>query len=161
MVNLFEIAQLLSQAEVDFVIVGGIAIRSHGGNYVTEDLDICYSRNRDNLKKIAAVLEPLNPRPRGFEPGLPFVFDWSTLQHGTNFTFITSMGDVDLLGEVKGIGGFEDLVRDSIKVDLDGFSAYILSISGLIVAKEAAARPKDVAGLKVLYALRDSEREEE
>ena len=56
MVNLFEIARLLSQAEVDFVIVGGITIRSHGGNYVTEDLDICYSRTRANLRKIA------NPR---------------------------------------------------------------------------------------------------
>lgn len=161
MINLFEIARLLSQADVDFVIVGGIAIRSHGGNYITEDLDICYSRTRDNLKKLAAVLESLKPRPRGFPEGLPFVFDWSALQHGTNFTFTTSMGDVDLLGEVKGIGNFEDLVGESIKVDLDGYSALVLSIPGLIVAKEAAGRPKDEAGLKVLYALRDSEKEEE
>ena len=161
MINLFEIARLLSQADVDFVIVGGIAIRSHGGNYITEDLDICYSRTRDNLKKLAAVLESLKPRPRGFPKGLPFVFDWSTLRHGTNFTFTTSMGDVDLLGEVKGIGSFEDLVGESIKVDLDGYSALVLSIPGLIVAKEAAGRPKDEAGLKVLYALRDSEKEEE
>lgn len=161
MINLFEIARLLSQADVDFVIVGGIAIRSHGGNYITEDLDICYSRTRDNLKKLAAVLESLKPRPRGFPEGLPFVFDWSTLRHGTNFTFTTSMGDVDLLGEVKGIGSFEDLVGESIKVDLDGYSALVLSIPGLIVAKEAAGRPKDEAGLKVLYALRDSEKEEE
>ena len=161
MINLFEIARLLSQADVDFVIVGGIAIRSHGGNYITEDLNLCYSRTRDNLKKLAAVLESLKPRPRGFPEGLPFVFDWSTLRHGTNFTFTTSMGDVDLLGEVKGIGSFEDLVGESIKVDLDGYSALVLSIPGLIVAKEAAGRPKDEAGLKVLYALRDSEKEEE
>ena len=101
------------------------------------------------------------PRPRGFPEGLPFIFDWSTLQHGTNFTFITSMGDVDLLVEVKGIGNYNDLIRDSIRVDLDGFSTYILSIPALIIAKEAAARPKDEAGLKVLYALQDAEKEEE
>jgi hypothetical protein len=41
MVTLFAIARLLSQAEDEFVIVGGIAIRSHGGNYITDDLDIC------------------------------------------------------------------------------------------------------------------------
>ena len=46
MINLFEVARLLSQSNVEFVIVGGIAIRSHGGNYITEDLDICYSRTR-------------------------------------------------------------------------------------------------------------------
>ena len=139
------------------MIVGGVAIRSHGGNYVTEDLDICYSRTRDNLKKIANVLEPLQPRLRGVEAHLRFVFDWTTLQHGTNFTFTTTLGDVDLLGEVKGIGTYDDLVKESIEVDLDGLATHILSISGLIAAKRAAARPKDEAGLKVLYALQEAE----
>ncbi|MEP7148229.1 MAG: hypothetical protein ABI857_05040 [Acidobacteriota bacterium] len=161
MINLFEVARLLSQAGVKFVIVGGIAIRSHGGNYITEDLDICYDRTRDNLKKLDDALAPLNPRPRGFDEKLPFIFDWSTLQHGANFTFKTSMGDVDLLGEVKGLGAYDDLVKDSISVDLDSFATQILSIGGLIKAKEASGRPKDEAGLKVLYALRDSELDED
>lgn len=161
MINLFEVARLLSKADVDFVIVGGIAIRSHGGNYVTEDLDICYSRDRENLKKLAGVLIPLKPRPRGkgFPEGLPFIFDWTTIQHGTNFTFTTSMGDVDLLGEVKGIGIYDDLIEHSITVDLEGFPTHILSIPALIVAKEAAGREKDQPGLKVLYALREAEQD--
>ena len=157
MINLFELARRFSSAGVDFVIVGGIAIRSHGGNYITEDLDICYSRQRENLKKIAGVLEPLQPRLRGIDDTLPFVFDWTTLQHGTNFTFTTALGDVDLLGEVKGVGAYDDLVKESIEVDLDGFATYILSIPSLIAAKKAAARPKDEAGLQVLYALKEAE----
>lgn len=155
--NLFKVAQLLAEADVKFVIVGGVAIRSHGGNYVTEDLDICYSRTRENLKKLARVLAPLKPRPRGFENHLPFIFDWTTLQHGTNFTFTTTLGDVDLLGEVKGLGIYDDLLGDSLHIDLDGFSADILSIPALIIAKTAAARPKDEPGLKVLYALQESQ----
>ncbi len=161
MINLFEIARRFSKAGVDFVIVGGIAIRSHGGNYITEDLDICYSRTRDNLKRLASVLEPLKPRPRGMDQKLPYIFDWTTLQHGTNFTFTTTMGDVDLLGEVKGIGIYDDLIENSIKVDLDGYATHILSIPSLIIAKTAAARPKDEAGLKVLYALQEAEQEKE
>lgn len=156
MIDLFEIARRLSEAGVSFVIVGGIAIRSHGGNYITEDLDICYLRTRDNLKKIAAVLEPLKPRPRGIPDDLPFVFDWSTLQQGTNFTFSTNLGDVDLLGEVKGVGSYEDLAEQSIRVDLDGYSTQVLSIPSLIVAKEAAGRDKDQPGLIVLRALREA-----
>jgi hypothetical protein len=158
MINLFELARRFSAAGVEFVIVGGIAIRSHGGNYVTEDLDICYSRTRDNLKKIANVLAPLQPRLRGLKDELPFVFDWTTLQHGTNFTFKTTLGDVDLLGEVKGIGGFDDLVKEALEVDLDGFPTRILSIPGLITAKKAAGRPKDEAGLNVLLALQEAEK---
>jgi len=159
--NLFKVTQLLAEAEVKFVIVGGVAIRGHGGNYVTEDLDICYSRTRENLKKLAGVLAPLTPRPRGFEADLPFIFDWTTLQHGTNFTFTTTMGNVDLLGEVKGLGIYDDLISQSLRVDLDGFSANLLSIPALIIAKTAAGRPKDEAGLKVLYALRESEIDDE
>lgn len=160
MINLFEVARRFSQAEARFVIVGGVAIRGHGGNYVTEDLDVCYSRTNDNLRKIASVLEPINPRPRNFPEGLPYVFDWTTLQHGTNFTFETSMGDVDLLGEVKGVGSYDDLVPQSLLVDFDGYSAYLLSIPALITAKKAAGRPKDEAGLKVLEALLEAEKEE-
>lgn len=157
MINLFEIARRFSEAKVDFVIVGGVAIRSHGGNYVTEDLDVCYARTNENLKKIAAVLSPLNPRPRNFPENLPYVFDWTTLQQGTNFTFETSMGDVDLLGEVKAVGNYEDLVSQSLSVDLDGHPTYILSIPALIIAKRAAGRPKDEAGLKILEALKEAQ----
>lgn len=157
MINLFEMARRFSEAGVDFVIVGGVAIRSHGGNYVTEDLDICYSRTNENLKRIAEVLLPLSPRPRNFPEKLPYIFDWTTLQHGTNFTFETSMGDVDLLGEVKAVGNYDDLVGQSIRVDLDGHSTYILSIPALIIAKRAAGRPKDEAGLMVLEALNEAQ----
>ncbi len=156
MIDLFEVARRFREAGVDFVIVGGIAIRSHGGNYITEDLDICYSRTRANLKRIAEVLLPLNPRPRDFPENLPYHFDWTTLQQGTNFTFVTSMGDIDLLGEVKGIGNYDDLVDQSISVDLEGYPTYILSIPALMVAKRAAGRPKDEAGLKVLAALKEA-----
>ena len=161
MINLFEMARLLSEAKVDFVIIGGVAIRSHGGNYVTEDLDICYHRTNDNLKKIADVLSPLHPRPRQFPENLPYIFDWTTLQHGTNFTFETSMGDIDLLGEVKGLGSYDDLVPESIQVDLDGNPTRILSIPSLIVAKRAAGRPKDQAGLIVLDALQAAQNDDD
>jgi hypothetical protein len=160
MIDLFEMARRFSEAKVQFVIVGGIAIRGHGGNYLTEDLDICYERTNDNLKKIALVLGPLDPRPRTFPEGLPYIFDWTTLQHGTNFTFETSMGDIDLLGEVEGVGSYPDLVPQSLLVDFDGYSAYLLSIPALIIAKRTAARPKDEAGLRVLEALLEANNDE-
>ncbi len=160
MINLFEIARRLSEAGVDFVIVGGVAIRSHGGNYVTDDIDICYLRSNENLKKIADVLAPLKPWARGLDRNLPFVFDWTTLQHGTNFTFATEMGDVDFLGEVKGVGDYTQVMKVADTVDLDGFPTKVLSVSALITAKEAANREKDKPGLMVLYALQEAKSDE-
>lgn len=156
MIHLFEAVQILAKAEVEFVIIGGVALRSHGSGYLTQDLDICYSRERSNLERIAMALKPLNPRPRGFPDELPFVWDWTTLDHGTNFTFKTTLCDIDLLGEVAGVGSYVEVLNESVVVDLEGFAVRILSIDALIRAKEAAGRPKDAAGLNELYALRES-----
>lgn len=156
MIQLFEAVRILAKASVEFVVIGGVALRTHGSGYLTQDLDICYSRAKENLKRIADALRPLKPRPRGFPENLPFVWDWSTLQNGTNFTFRTSLCDIDLLGEVSGLGTYEDTVKNSVIVDFEGVAVRVLSIDALIKAKEAAGRPKDAAGLNELYALRDS-----
>lgn len=161
MFNLLKALQMFSAAEAAFIVVDGIAIRGHGGSYITEDLDICYSRTRDNLKKMADVLAPLNPRPRGIDDSLPCVFDRTTLQQGTNFTFTTSLGDIDLLGEVKGIGNYDDMLSQSLEIDLNGYRTRLLSIPALIIAKKAAGREKDRVGLQVLYALQEAINDEE
>ena len=133
-----------------------MALRSHGSGYLTQDLDVCYSRKSDNLKRIALALDTLKPRPRGFPDDLPFVWDWSTLKNGTNFTFRTTLCDIDLLAEVPGIGTYEDVLNNSEVVELEGEQVRILSIDGLIKAKTTAGRIKDQAGLEELYALKAS-----
>lgn len=161
MIHIFEAVMILAKADVEFVIVGGVALRSHGSAYLTQDLDICYSRSTANLERIVSALGPLHPRPRGFPDELPFIWDRSTLRNGTNFTFKTTLCDIDLLGEVSGVGTYEDALNNSITVDLDGTSVRILTVDALIKVKEAAGREKDVPGLKILYALRESELDEE
>lgn len=156
MIQLVEAVQILARHDVDFVLVGGLALRSHGSAYLTQDVDVCYSRDNDNLKRIAEALKPLNPRPRGFPDDLPFVWDWTTLQHGTNFTFKTSLCDIDFLGELAGIGTYQDALENSVTMDLEGVSVNVLSIDGLIKAKSTAGRLKDQAGLEELYALKAS-----
>lgn len=153
---LVEAIVTLAKNHVDFVVVGGMAIRSHGSSYITQDLDICYSREKENLRKIVTALAPFKPRPRGVPAELPFVWNEATLYNGTNFTFDTSLGDIDLLGEVKGVGTYADAADDSIVVELSGFEVKILSIEALIRAKTASNREKDQAGLVELYALQEA-----
>src|SRR5438034_5637196 len=84
--------------EVDFVVIGGVALSIHSAAYVTYDIDVCFSRTRDNLQKIAIALAPFHPRLRGFPEGLPFVRDASTLVNGTLFTLDTGLGYLDQRG---------------------------------------------------------------
>src|SRR5918992_1270731 len=96
----------LVDQDVEFVIVGGIALILQGSARLTRDLDICYARDRTNLKALAAALAPFRPRLRGAPASLPFTFDWRTLESGLNFTLTSDAGDIDLLGEIAGIGTF-------------------------------------------------------
>lgn len=145
----------LTLKEVDFVIIGGVAISVHSSGYITRDLDFCYRRTTENLKKIAAAFAPFSPRLRGFPENLPFVWDERTLQNGTNFTLITTIGDIDMLGEVAGVGDYETVKKESISARLYDCNVRVLTLDGLINAKRAAGRTKDLLVLPELEALKE------
>jgi hypothetical protein len=108
--NLELALQELHRAGVEFVIVGGIAATIHGSARVTQDLDIVYARTPENIARLAASLAPHRPYLRGAPPGLPFRWDAETIRRGLNFTLTTTLGDVDLLGEIVGGGSYADLL---------------------------------------------------
>ena len=147
---------VLADARVRFVIVGGLAITIHGSAYVTFDLDFCYARDRENLSHLAQALRPYNPRLRGAPEGLPFRFDEDTLKGGLNFTLTTDLGDIDLFGEVAGIGDYAAALAASQPVELFGNSFDVLTLDALIISKRAAGRPKDFQVLPELEALREA-----
>src|SRR5947209_2629032 len=93
----------LQQGNVRWVLIGGVAMRIHGSQYTTDDLDLCYARDDGNLAALAEALAPFHPRLRGAPEGLPFVLDARTLRSGANFTLVTDAADVDLLGDVPGV----------------------------------------------------------
>jgi predicted nucleotidyltransferase len=70
-----------------------------------------------------------------------------------NFTFDTDVGDLDLLGEVKGVGNYDDCVKSSDEVEIFGFTFRVLSLEKLIAAKRAAGRAKDLLALPELEAI--------
>lgn len=108
MVDLEKAIKSLASNNVEYVIVGGVAITLHSSGYITRDLDFCYSRKKANISRLYAALAPFNPVPRNWPVGLKFIFDVSSLRSGTNFIFETSIGDIDLLVEVKGVGDYKD-----------------------------------------------------
>ena len=150
----FEIAvQSLCDAGVEFIVIGGWAAIFHGSAHITNDLDICYSRDKENLRKLATALAPYHPRPRELPEGLPFVWDASTLANGTVFTLTTDIGIVDLLAEVSGIGTYAEAHAASIEVEAFGRRLKTLDLPSLIRSKKAAGRQKDLLVLPELESL--------
>lgn len=160
MIDLEKLIPRLAADGIAFVIVGGVAATAHGSATVTLDLDICYARDADNLKRLVATLAPLHPRLRGAPEGLPFVWDEKTLRQGLNFTLTTDWGDLDLLGDITGIGDFPRVSAVSVQAVILGVSCTVLSLPALIAAKRAAGRPRDLQALPELEALMEAMRTE-
>jgi hypothetical protein len=138
------------QENVEFVIIGGLAAVLQGSAYVTADLDLCYSRKRANLEKLARALAPFHPPLRAVPDQVPFQLDLSALRSGMNFTLTTEAGDVDILGEVTGMGVYEQIVAFSEDLEIFEVSCKVLT---LIKAKRAVGRAKDLKLLPELEAL--------
>lgn len=148
-----ELIARLTDAGVDFVIIGGLAVISHGHVRATLDVDICYGRTPQNVRKLVAALLPIHPRLRGAPPDLPFFWDEQTVRNGLNFTLTTDDGDIDLMGEVAGLGNYNDIALRAEEIDLHGQLVRVLSLEDLIRSKAAAGRAKDLIDLEALREL--------
>jgi predicted nucleotidyltransferase len=153
-----ELVRTLSLSGIDFIIVGGVAAAAHGSPRATQDIDVVYSRAPDNLSRIAEALQRYDAYLRGAPRGLPFRLDAATLAAGLNFTLTTSLGLIDLLGEITGGGRYEDLFPHSIHITIFGVSCRVLDLDTLIDVKRAAGRPKDFEVIAELELLRDRRR---
>lgn len=152
--KLRELLAKLAEHEVRFSVIGGVALIARGVQRATEDLDIAYARDRQNIARLARALAPLHPRLRGVPDDLPFVLDEASLRSGLNFTLDTDLGPLDLFGEVPGIGTFEHVDAASSELAIGDAKMLVLTLDGLERAKRAAGRPKDLVDLGYIRSLK-------
>ena len=133
--------------------IAGMAAVAQGSAFITADLDLCYSRKKENLEKLAEALAPFHPLLRGAPPDLPFCLDVNALRSGLNFTLTTDLGDLDILGEVTGLGGYSEALPFSEELEIFGLRCRVLTLEGLIKNKRAVGRAKDLRLLPELEAL--------
>jgi hypothetical protein len=153
------VIELIARSDVECIIMDGLAAAVHGSAHVTDDIDLCDRRTPENLERIAAALAPYHPYLRGAPPGLPFEWSAATLRRGLNFTLSTTLGDIDLLGEVTGGGTYEEILPHTEVLSLFGAAIRCVSLPMLIRMKRAAGRVKDfdmLAGLEALQEEREA-----
>lgn len=155
MTDLKPLLTKLRDADVEFVLVGGVAATAHGSARLTQDVDIVYARTPQNIARLVDTLKPYAPYLRGAPPGLPFRWDAETIERGLNFTLTTKLGSLDLLGEITGGGTYHDLLPESIEIKVFGVTCRCLDLDPLIRVKRAAGRPKDLEVIAELEAIRE------
>lgn len=140
---------------VEFIVIGGIAARVHGSARVTQDVDVVYARSDANIARLVKALAPFDPYLRGAPPNLPFEWSVETVKAGLNFTLLTTIGSIDILGEVAGGGRYEDLESHSESVVAFGHPTRVVTLPWLIHLKRSAGRVRDFDAIAELELLQD------
>jgi hypothetical protein len=158
--ELEEILRRLINNGVEFVLVGGFASVVHGAPMVTRAIDVCLRFSRGNLEKLARAFHDVHPTHRMTPQRLAFEV---TDQNWGSFKSIyleMDIGILDCLGEILGIGDYEEVLAQSDLISLPVGSFRILRIGSLIKAKETTARPHDLqaaAHLRLIQQRRKTE----
>jgi hypothetical protein len=153
--NLEATLRALYNESVQCVLVGDAAMALHGSSMTNMDVDFCYEHSRPNTDRLARAVAPFHARLRNAPVGLPFRFDAETIIRGLNFTLSTDLGDVDFVAEVAGLGFYEAVARSAVTLEINSIPCQVLSLAGLIRAKKAAGRPRDLYVLPELEALEE------
>lgn len=143
---------------VCFVTVGAVAAIAQGYALTTADTDVTPQKERENYERLAAALVELNAKLRTPTGSVDFPIEPSFLAEVDAWTLDTDAGPLDLVFAPAGTGGYEDLRRDAIELDL-GVPVLVASLRDLIRMKEASNRAKDVAQLPALRATLERVRE--
>ena len=152
--RLGSLLRLLTEADVDFVVVGGVAVVLQASPRFTRDLDICYAPSQDNLERLGKVLVDIRATLRGIDEDVSFVPDERTLRRTQMLTLSTREGDIDLLVDPGGSPGYDALRDRADRMDLDGIMVAIASVEDMIAMKRAAGRPQDLVDLEALEVAR-------
>lgn len=144
MKNLNDLLSFLHEKRIDFILIGGYAGVVHGSTQVTRDIDICALLTPMHIRELRERLKDINPIHRmnpSFKPSfLTYPKDISNVR---NIYLETDLGVLDIVSDVSGIGGFEELKKRAVKITIFGKVCRVISIEDLIRAKESLGRDKD------------------
>ena len=145
----------LKQHGLEFVVIGGVCVVFHGVPIATFDLDICCAFGEENLRRIEAAVRDLNPIHRLTANRLPFELTAHLFAELKNLYLQTDLGKLDCLSEVAGIGGYREVLAQSVSAQFSYGEFRFLNLDALIKAKEAAGRERDLIAAKQLRAVRE------
>jgi hypothetical protein len=143
------ILRALAEHEVDYVIVGGLAVQVHGHVRTTVDIDVVPGPERSNLVRLAAALNALDARV--LNPGHEQLrIDAAMLPRATLWQFATPNGSIDVLHDAPGAPSYEELRRRAVEIRLGDLSIAVSSRDDLIGMKRASARAIDLEDIAAL-----------
>lgn len=147
-----ELLERLVEADVRFVVVGGLAVNAWGYLRGTQDVDVVPDPDAGNLERLAELLESLGGRVEVAEGTLGPSAIRTFLNAGDRTFVTTRAGPVDVLQGLPQVPSFARLDADAASVDLGGVSVRVCSLDALLQMKRASSRARDRNDIDALEA---------
>ena len=143
------ILQALAEHAVDYVIVGGLAVQTHGHVRTTVDIDVFPRPDPSNMGRLAEALnaldaQVLNPGSEGMK------IDAMMLPRATLWQFATKHGAIDVLHDAPGTPPYDELRGRALEIRLGDLELAVAGRDDLIGMKRASGRPIDLEDLAAL-----------
>lgn len=149
--DLRSLLEALHEHDVDFVVIGGVAVGAHGFVRGTEDLDLVPNPDPENLKRLAKALADLDSTlPTVGGRAFDLATDSGVIRRGGNITATTKFGALDVLQRARGVPGYSQLTEDAVDSDLLGIPVRVCSLAWLRQMKAAQNRTQDRLDLENL-----------
>lgn len=148
-----QLLRRLVEADVEFVLIGGLAVNAWGVVRGTKDVDIVVAPNIENLKRVAEVAVALHGHVQTKESllsSLPSIA--AQLASGERIAIETDLGQLDIVQGLDGVPTYEDLRARATDAEVLGVKVAVCSVEDLKAMKQAAGRTRDQADLEDLDA---------
>jgi hypothetical protein len=148
-VDLSALLEALTKADVEFIVVGGLAAVAQGAPITTMDMDIVHRQSNDNIDRLLAFLKKIDAIHRRLDDKIiePKKRDLSGRGQAL---FATRFGPLDVLAVIEEGRGYDDLLPDTVEIEFRGHRVRVLSLKTLVELKQQSRDPKDLQRLPVL-----------
>lgn len=151
----------LNDADVQYIVVGGLATVLHGYARLTADIDLVINLNQQEAEKAIKAITAIGLQPR--LPVDPMQFTdaatrefWIKDKNMLVFSFYQADNPLMVLDIfVKEPYPFQQMAERAVHMDIGGITVPVCAITDLIAMKKKSARPKDLEDIKYLQGLLD------
>jgi predicted nucleotidyltransferase len=146
-----ELLRRLAEGDVEFVVVGGLALNAWGVVRGTKDVDVVIATAPENIKRVAEVAVTAGGHVQRGEAllGTPLSIA-AALADGDQVAIETDLGRLDVVQGLDGVPGFEELRSRAVEAQILGATVWVCSREDLRAMKRAAGRTRDLADIEDL-----------
>ena len=146
--------------EVDYLVVGGLAVNLYGIPRVTQDIDILISFEKKNIEKLIDILKRLDYLPR--VPVDPMLLadphtrkTWIKEKHMKVFSLYHKHNnfrviDIMILTPVS----YKAAKLNRTTVDVKGIKIHLIGLDDLIKMKKVSGREQDLSDIEAIEKLK-------